>query len=100
FQLWCRQDTLGQLEVALRTGLFSQISGSAELAKLKQRGFASLCEKYGVGESIRAAGERTVALSRDFIDELLAEPEPIGHEVDGEVDEWPSPRACARAREP
>ena len=79
FRIWTRRDVSGNLCIALREELFSQISGSADLGRLSQNAFSRLCERYQVGiadESIRPAGKRAVALTPEFMDGLLAVPEP------------------------
>jgi hypothetical protein len=80
FQLWCRKTDDGTLAVALRKDLFLQVSAGSQLAHLGEKTFSTLCGKYGVGESIRAGGDRAVALTTKFIDDLLAQPEEV--EVD------------------
>jgi hypothetical protein len=92
FQLWTRRTEDGRLQVALRKDLFSQVAGCAELGRLSQNRFARLCERYRVGDSIRAGGDRAVALTPEFIAGLLAQPDSI-------VDDSAPPHAHARTRE-
>jgi hypothetical protein len=93
--LWTRKDSSGGLEVALRSDLFAQVPKCGELAKLSQNAFGRLCELYAVGQSIRAGGYRAVALTREFIDELLAEPANSNVRFDDSVDDSGSPEIRA-----
>jgi hypothetical protein len=76
YQLWTRLDQeAGPLRVALRTGLFSQVQGCAQLARLTQNRFTRLCEKYGVGTKDRVQGQRAVVLCDDYVQDVLATPQ-------------------------
>jgi hypothetical protein len=75
--VWCRRDDAGLLQVAVRKDLFGQIPGCADIARLSQNAFSSLCEKYQVGTAGRAGGERAVELSRGFIAEMFLRPDEV-----------------------
>jgi hypothetical protein len=101
--LWTRRGDDDSLQVALRADLFRQIPGCAELARLKQSAFSDLCERYGIGDSIRAGGERAVVLSTRFLAGIFAQPSvddsvASKNQVDDSVDVSGS-LACVRTRE-
>jgi hypothetical protein len=96
--LWTRRADDGALQVALRADLFRQIPGCAELARLKQTAFSALCERYGIGHSIRPGGQRAVVLSTWFLTGILAQPSEDDsvaskNQVDVQVDAAPHVRA-------
>jgi hypothetical protein len=83
YQVWTRlaKDSDGRthLQVAVRAELFAQIK-HRPLESLTPRRFRRLCEAYGVGtssDSERPHGCRAVVLPPDFIEALLADPNPV-----------------------
>jgi hypothetical protein len=87
--LWTRRNANSGLEVAVRSDLFGQVPKCGELARLSQNAFSRLAEIYGVGTSVRAGGHRAVALTPEFIGELMAEPsnDRFDDSVDKSVDD-------------
>ena len=74
YQVWCRKDSEGRLQVALRKGLFGQVQGCADLERLTATKFTRLCEVYAVGEGERVKGSRAVVLSAEFLAWLEGQP--------------------------
>jgi hypothetical protein len=73
--VWMRRDVAGSLHVAARAELFTQTNVN-ELARLTQRKFAALAERYGVGTKgpeCRPGGQWAVELMPAFLQELLPE---------------------------
>jgi hypothetical protein len=73
--VWMRRDVAGSLHVAVRAELFAQTHVN-ELARLTQRKFAALAERYGVGSKgpeCRPGGQWAVELGPNFLQELLPE---------------------------
>jgi hypothetical protein len=68
-QIWCRLVN-GQLRIALRHELFGQLPKSGELAAMSPCKFARLCQRYEVGSSERANGQRVVELLPAFVESL------------------------------
>jgi hypothetical protein len=83
--LWTRKGADGRPQVALRKDLFAQVPRCADLARLSQKAFSTQCQNYGVGVATKAGGYRVVALTPEFIAELLAR--PVDECVDECVDE-------------
>jgi hypothetical protein len=79
--LWCRREGV-QLCIALRAELFAQY-GPRELAALSQCAIARRAERYGVGTSVKACGQRVIELTSDFIADLRITP---GLAADGRMD--------------
>jgi hypothetical protein len=95
YQLWCRRDETGQLQIALRKGLFGQVQGCADLEHLSATMFTRLAELYGVGSPGRACHARVVVLAPGFLVQLQANPVA---EDGGDAGTDPA-RACAREPE-
>lgn len=77
YQCWMRlAPGTGQLAVAIRVELFSQIGCPEPLGSMTYRRFAALCEQYGVGRRIKVSGgeERAVELTPEFVADLLSAP--------------------------
>lgn len=64
-----------RLRIALRVNLADQL-GVRPLAEWRERKLSDLCEHYGIGKAVRLGKGRThtVELARDFLDDLLSEP--------------------------
>jgi hypothetical protein len=72
---WTRLDGAGLLRVAVRVELFTELR-VAPLARMKQRKFAALAQRYGVGSDAecRPGGSRALELTPGFIQGLLDRP--------------------------
>jgi hypothetical protein len=79
YQCWCRREGPdAPVQVAIRKGLFGQLQGFTDLAKLSATKLTQLMERYQVGEGgaeNRVKGPRSIVLTPDFLAYLLARPD-------------------------
>jgi hypothetical protein len=78
YQVWCRREGPdAPLQVAIRKGLFGQLQGFADLARLSATKLTQLMERYQVGQGgaeNRVKGARAIVLTDDFLAYVQARP--------------------------
>jgi hypothetical protein len=78
YQVWCRREQgSNKLQVAVRKGLFGQLQGFADMAKLSATKLTQLMERYRIGQGgneNRVKGARAIVLTDDFLAHLEARP--------------------------
>jgi hypothetical protein len=98
FELWCKLGDDRKLQVGMRFGLYAQVGRAGPDS---QKAFSGLAQMYGVGVPDRTTnGKHFLALSRDFIDDLLTGPSDENSDANSDSDGDAPIRARARDASP
>jgi hypothetical protein len=93
YRLWHRLDDQKQLQVALRSELFSQL-GRRDLTQLSQRKLVALAERYGVGKAGKACGERVLVLRPAYVAQLRSGPTSADSWTEEWTEAWTEGNSC------